>query len=731
MHAHFLKALLQRLENLAIPGLVLLACLGLGISLLPASWGDSGLPGGLDITPPDRLHGLLVSAILLLVTSALLSRKRPYRLASRNRPAAPGSTDIAFRTSTSDSSGSGSTTQPEGASATEIGELTAFAEKMARGEFGTPLPVERQTPGLRALAEAIEQIREVNAEHHRDLERIVAAALRGDLGIRPNPAQAGSFGEAAMLLDRLLSAWQESNELIGRLSDAAVNGDFEARLPNAALHRSPAVAATRRLIAAFDSACADIGRVAEALSRGDLTERIEHLPPGRIGEVCRALDTTTLNLRETLGRIDAVVETIAEEARNIAKGNQSLAARTQAQAASLEETSSSMEEINAVVQQNALSAQQVSVLVDEASAMAESGSQTMLDAGRSISELSSSAQRIGDIVGVIDSLSFQTNILALNAAVEAARAGKHGQGFAVVAAEVRRLALSSSDAARDIRQLIEHSSRQTTDSVAQVNNLGNVMNEIATTVRRIKTNMHDIRSATQEQATGLGQVSQAVTNIDDATQQTSAQVEESAMSTRQLYGQSRGLHHLLAEFQLGEAGQRARAIHRAMPALVHKGAEAIGQAWETAIARGQISLDELFDEDYRPIGDSEPAKYATCFDSLADQLLPAIQEPLLSAGAHLAYAIACDRNGYVPTHNRRYCQPLTGDPERDRLGNRTKRLFSDPVGQRCGKHPLPYLLQTYRRDTGEIMHDISAPIYVQGRHWGGFRIGYKTVEAGQ
>jgi len=103
-----------------------------------------------------------------------------------------------------------------------------------------------------------------------------------------------------------------------------------------------------------------------------------------------------------------------------------------------------------------------------------------------------------------------------------------------------------------------------------------------------------------------------------------------------------------------------------------------------------------------------------------------LQEPILERHAHVSYAISADRKGYVPTHNRRYSQPLTGDEKTDLLNNRTKRVFDDPVGSRVGNHELPYLLQTYRRDTGEIIFDISAPIYVNGRHWGGFRIGYRT-----
>ncbi|MCX8146557.1 MAG: methyl-accepting chemotaxis protein, partial [Azovibrio sp.] len=129
---------------------------------------------------------------------------------------------------------------------------------------------------------------------------------------------------------------------------------------------------------------------------------------------------------------------------------------------------------------------------------------------------------------------------------------------------------------------------------------------------------------------------------------------------------------------------------------------------------------------YQPIPGTRPPKFHTRFDALCDQILPPIQEALVARHPEIVYAIACDRRGYVPTHNQRFSKPLTGDEQVDMLNNRTKRIFDDPVGRRCGDHEKPFLLQTYRRDTGEIMHDISAPVYVQGRHWGGFRIGYKT-----
>ena len=154
-------------------------------------------------------------------------------------------------------------------------------------------------------------------------------------------------------------------------------------------------------------------------------------------------------------------------------------------------------------------------------------------------------------------------------------------------------------------------------------------------------------------------------------------------------------------------------------------AEQIGALFANAIASGQLSSDAIFAEKYQPIKDTNPTKYHTGYDSFTDKFLPDIQEPILSRHSNILYAGAVDRKGYFPTHNKKFSQPLSGNYEKDLLQNRTKRIFNDRTGSRCGNHTQSMLLQTYKRDTGEILHDLSVPIYVNGRHWGGFRIGFK------
>lgn len=217
-----------------------------------------------------------------------------------------------------------------------------------------------------------------------------------------------------------------------------------------------------------------------------------------------------------------------------------------------------------------------------------------------------------------------------------------------------------------------------------------------------------------------------VRQIMDMVGRNSAGARETLDEADSLSGLAANLKDIRRVFKLGTEGERAMVIHKKMPERVREAARQVGMLLEQAVVAGQVREDDLFDETYRPIASTRPQKYSTRFDTLTDRILPILQERLLDGNAEMVYAIATDRNGYVPTHNKRFSLPLTGDYDKDFVGNRSKRIFDDPVGKECGRHEMPFLIQTYRRDTGEIMHDISSPVYVNGRHWGGFRIGYRA-----
>ncbi|HUG58979.1 MAG TPA: methyl-accepting chemotaxis protein [Candidimonas sp.] len=291
----------------------------------------------------------------------------------------------------------------------------------------------------------------------------------------------------------------------------------------------------------------------ERLGQGDLTMRIPDVPVNSKNEVHVLLDNlkrTQLSLERTIATVRSGVDEINVGAHEIASGNTDLSSRTEQQAASLQETAASMDQLAATVKQNTDHARQANVLADTASAVAQRGGEAVSHVVQTMQRISTSSGRIGEIVGVIDSIAFQTNILALNAAVEAARAGEQGRGFAVVASEVRSLAQRSAEAAKEIKKLIQDSLTEVQAGAAQVEGAGQTMNELLTSVQRVTEIMKEIASASEEQSTGIDQVNLAVTQMDEVTQQNAALVEEAAAAADSLQDQAQRLAEAVAVFKL-------------------------------------------------------------------------------------------------------------------------------------------------------------------------------------
>jgi len=275
------------------------------------------------------------------------------------------------------------------------------------------------------------------------------------------------------------------------------------------------------------------------------------------------------SLRNIVGQVRSGTETIATASSEIATGNLDLSARTEQQAGSLEETASSMEELTSTVRQNSENAQQANQMALTASEVARRGGAVIADVVVTMGAIKTSADKIVDIIGVIDGIAFQTNILALNAAVEAARAGEQGRGFAVVASEVRTLAHRSANAAKEIKALIDTSVANVGEGSRQVAQAGSTMDEIVTSVMRVTDIMGEITMASREQEMGIGQINQAVSEMDTVTQQNAALVEEAAAAAQSLQEQSARLADVVSVFRLDGAApvrqQAPRSAHA--PAL--------------------------------------------------------------------------------------------------------------------------------------------------------------------
>ncbi|MBG6222282.1 MULTISPECIES: methyl-accepting chemotaxis protein [unclassified Janthinobacterium] len=302
--------------------------------------------------------------------------------------------------------------------------------------------------------------------------------------------------------------------------------------------------------------------IARQLAQGDLTVQVEVHSKDETGELMQALKDMTASLLNIVTQVRGGTQAIATASRQIAAGNSDLSARTEQQASSLEETASSMEELTSTVQQNAHSASEANGLAASASVVAGKGGSVVAQVVDTMGSINDSSRKIVDIIGVIDGIAFQTNILALNAAVEAARAGEQGRGFAVVATEVRNLAQRSAAAAREIKTLINDSVAQVESGARLVDEAGHTMREIVDSVHRVSSIVGQISAASDEQRAGIEQVNQAISEMDQVTQQNAALVEEAAAAAESMQEQAARLAEVVSVFKTAQVDAAPLAPRR-------------------------------------------------------------------------------------------------------------------------------------------------------------------------
>jgi methyl-accepting chemotaxis protein len=327
---------------------------------------------------------------------------------------------------------------------------------------------------------------------------------------------------------------------------------------------------------------------AQKIASGDMTVSLQAVGRDETAQLIRALDEMRQSLAVVVANVRQNSESVANASAEIAQGNNDLSARTESQASALEETAASMEELSSQVQNNADNARQASQLASSASAVAVKGGDVVGRVVNTMKDINDSSRKIADIISVIDGIAFQTNILALNAAVEAARAGDQGRGFAVVASEVRSLAGRSADAAKEIKSLIGASVERVEQGTLLVDEAGQTMSEVVTSIRRVTDLVTEISSASNEQSAGVAQVGEAVAQMDQTTQQNAALVEQMAAAASSLKTQAGELVGAVSVFKLDSNERVVKKEVRAKVTLAKPfpGVERRSIAGKTAKSKG-------------------------------------------------------------------------------------------------------------------------------------------------
>ena len=451
-----------------------------------------------------------------------------------------------------------------------------------------------------------------------------------------------------------------------------------------------------------------------------------------VAEVASRIGNLGVETADVAGNLDEVSSRVARQVE---------------QFKTLQHTAETMIDTNRDLDKSARAAQDAATTagaqVDESRSVVTSAVQHISELTAAVSRIEERLQSFGSVLeqvagvsGAIETIAKQTNLLALNATIEAARAGQAGRGFAVVANEVKSLADETRKATTRIATIVGDLNSQIgklIDDSKSASQHASEAGQGAQQLQGVASRVHEefasvgreIHTIAQMAAANLGYCDSVMTELGEF----SKNVDVSASNLKQADQRVQGLLktcETLIEY-VAESG--VETPDTPLIDAVIKTAKRIESEFEAAIQRGEITADQFFDEKYREIPGTNPPQYMTDYVDLTDRLLPPIQDPIQKIDPRVVFCCAWAKGGYLPTHNPNYRQPPGKDPVWNAANCRNKRLFKDRAVQRVGANTKPFLLQTYRRDMGGgnfvLMKDLSAPIFIRGRHWGAFRMGFK------
>ncbi len=490
---------------------------------------------------------------------------------------------------------------------------------------------------------------------------------------------------------------------------------------------------------------------ARRISEGQLDEQVEINRDDEIGKLAGAINVMTTvivkNLKEEIDKSGRLFVSIREAIFSLSSSAREMNAiivnqvsGASQQAAAVQEVTTTSEEIAVTARQITDNAQTVESTAEATSSNCLTGTDAVIKAidgmvvlrgqvqniAESMLTLGEQSQMIGGIVEIIDEISDQTNLLALNAAIEAAGAGESGKRFAIVAQEVRRLAERTVVATRQIKGLVEAIQKSTNSTVMVTEDGLKAVDHAANLVENVHQSFgcilsmvdetlrasREISFSTRQQTSACEQMAETMNEVRDVAMQAAGGARETEAAIVELANLADQLKALMEE----EIESKGKSTALA-------GAKAMERVLTEALTAGRLTLEDIFDDNYQPIPGTDPPKFHTRFDAYCDQWIQDLEDDHLK-DSQVIFAVLADRNGYVPTHHRKNSLPLTGDREKDRVGNRTKRMFNGTVELTAARNTEGVLVQVYTRDTGEKLWDISAPVFVNGRHFGGFRVGY-------